>query len=430
MEKFLSPKLTHLYSPFEFEEMNKVVSTLLKWVKEGKKILVMGDNDIDGICSTVVLVKVFNWLNIPVRWVIPRWRDKIEEKEEMEGIDVIITVDRGLPPISFPLDKIIITDHHEYPQGRPAVFGFLNPKFNYPFPFLAGVGVAYKLGQAIGMRRLGINEKEWFSATYELLELVWMGTVADKVEVVGENRVFIKVGKKEETGKKMKLLTGAKLNPAYGVKFLLEGEGEKELTELAEWQEKEMKKGWEMCKKEISTQGEGVLMVYHSGIPVISLGVCASRLAEKYSTPVIVMGKREDGMVLGEARGVGDTDFISMFSEVKELFKNWGGHKLAAGFVIEEKNISELKRRLIKIETPRQIEKEDEIIIAPVEEIEGRVFETFKKLEPFGKGNPRPVFITKIENRGGKFFNNLTGEILWEIREGKVVVKKRNDTIG
>lgn len=186
-KKFLNPNFEDLRDPFDFPDMGLAVKRILLAIQQKEHILVWGHEDVDGITATALLVKVIRDLGGIVSWHIPKGKavglNPLEVNDAISrGVNIIITVDCGSSNLETPYGiDIIITDHHEFPKGKPPSFTFLNPKSGYGFPWLAGVGVAYKLAQALAMSKLKLKPHQWFSASRKLLVFVLLGTLADRV---------------------------------------------------------------------------------------------------------------------------------------------------------------------------------------------------------------------------------------------------------
>jgi single-stranded-DNA-specific exonuclease len=434
-QKFVYPKFEYLYNPFDFPEMRVAVDRILHTIQQKKCILVWGHNDVDGITATALLVSVIRDLKGKVEWYIPENRDS--EFRSFKDIDLIITVDCNISKPHSQVD-FIVTDHHEFPENNPSSFAFINPKFGYPFPGLAGVGVAYKLAQAIVMTKFNLKPHQWFSVSQKLLFFVKVGTIADKVELVDENRVFLKltqniknpISEKAGVYELIKLISSTKDKPDIGVNFLL---GEEtlfsELEKKKIEQDKKIEEAYKLCDK-INTLHSGIILIYEERIDPNILGVCASRMVNRYGGPCVVISKRKDGILVGEGRAPQGFNFIEILKKFNHIFRDWGGHKGAVGFSIHLDNLKELERQLslIKLTFPKEELKIDAEI--KKDEITPRFFHDIELLEPFGPGNPPPLFLTKKVNKGEvSLFSSLPEngnyDVTWSIVQGRVKIKER-----
>jgi len=447
-EKFLYPKLDNLYDPFLFEGMNRVVSRIEWALDHGENILVWGDEDADGISSTVLLFQVLKDLGANIDYYVPRrMKEGIGLNKErldralIDGTKLIVTVDCGSDDAelvdyakTIGMD-VIITDHHELPKEYPPAHAFCNPKDkneSYPYRELAGIGVAYKVAQAVATRRLKINYKQWFSVKRELFVLLLVGTVGDRVPLTEENRIFVRFGLEElnnaksvwvEATKKLRgnfnsinsvmrnvvpiLSAGRILSPENPVIKLLLSENLDECEQIvgalieAEslWQD-EVKEAYKKCsslaRDEISNK---IIVVVDRSIPEFVLGACAYRLVKNFALPTFVIGCKNDGTLGGEGRALRDTfDLMGLLRDMKDLFVNYGGHKPAVGFILKPDKLNEFKNRAISYAEKKifPISNTIEIdAIASVDELTHQFVEEVKKLAPFGEANPKPILMTK-----------------------------------
>lgn len=443
--EYLHPSLFELHSPFLFKDMKKVVQRLDRARKQEEKVLVYGDYDADGVTGTALLYKVFKRLGFNVVVHIPNREEgyglhtEIINKAMESKVTLIVTVDCGITAISETLlaasegIDIIITDHHEPLEELPAAVGILNPKVKdsgYPYEYLAGVGVAYKLVQA-----LFSHFREFLDETtseLDYLDLVALGTIADIVPLTGENRIIVKYGlqKMESTmhtglrallvecglwGKTLKsgqisYIVAPRINAAgrmdtaqIALNLLLE-EDFNDAQSFAQDLSRENCLRQTVEKEifaEIQKQLEGeelpkVIVLssptWHHGV----IGIVASRLVERYHRPVFLI--TEDGeSAKGSARGVSDYNVIKQLDQQAHLLDKYGGHKQAAGFSLSVKNIDSLKNELNKmIQT-------DDLSFAVTYKVDSDVswnelnIDLLKELErmaPFGAGNPAPMFMT------------------------------------
>lgn len=447
-EKFLHPKLDDLFDPFLFEDMSKVVSRIEKALNQGENILVWGDEDADGTASTMLLFQVLKDLWANIDYYIPRrMKEGVGLNKErldralIDGTKLIVTVDCGSGDtalVNYAKTKgidIIITDHHELPKEYPLAYAFCNPKRkneSYPYRELAGVGVAYKVAQAVATRRLKINYKQWFSVKRELFFLLLVGIVGDRVPLTQENRIFVRFGLEQlnnaksvwvEAIKRLRgnfnttssimrnvvpiLSAGRILSPENPVIKLLLSENLDECEQIAGalaeaqslWQD-EVKEACKKCsllaRDEISNK---IIVIVDRSIPEFVLGACAYRLVKNFALPSFVIGCRNDGTLVGEGRALRDTfDIMGLLRDMEDLFVGYGGHKLAAGFILKPDKLDEFKSRAISYAEKKFLPSSNTIeidTIVSVDELTHQFVEEIKKLAPFGEANPKPILITK-----------------------------------
>jgi len=448
-EKFLYPKLNDLFDPFLFEDMSKVVSRIERALDNGENTLVWGDEDADGIASTMLLFQVFKDLGANIDYYIPRrMKDGVGLNKErldgalIDGTKLIVTVDCGsgdVALVDYAKQKgidIIITDHHELPKKYPSAYAFCNPKREnerYPYRELAGVGVAYKVAQAVAAKRLKINYQQWFSVKKELFVLLLVGIIGDRVPLTQENRIFVRFGLGQlnndrsvwmEAIKRLRgsfnttssimrnvvpiLSAGRILLPENPVIKLLLSENldkcEQIVGALIEaqslWQD-EVKEAYKKCSKlargEISNK---IIVIVDRSIPEFVLGACASRLAKDFALPSFVIGCKNDGTLIGEGRALRDTfDIMELLRDMGDLFVGYGGHKPAAGFVLKPDRLDEFKKRAISYVEKKNLPSSNNTIeidaIVSVDELTSKFVEEVRKLAPFGEANPEPILITK-----------------------------------
>jgi len=446
--EFLRPTLLNLTSPFRFRDMLPVVKRLALALEQQEKVLVYGDYDVDGVTSTTLLYKVLSDLGFQAVTYIPSRQDEgyglnseaIKRAAEA-GVRVLITVDCGITSVAevelartLHMD-VIVTDHHEPPDNLPEAFAILNPKASdsgYPFRDLAGVGVAFKLAQAL-LQTFG-NGKVGIHTEIELLDLVALGTIADLVPLVGENRVFVHYGLRqmeetqhlgleillEECGLKNKSLKAGqigfmvapRINAAgrmdsakAGLELLLTQDRER-ARELAGFLSLENQARQE-TEKEILA--EAIVLLEGKPIPrviVLSanhwhhgvIGIVASRLVERYYRPVFVIAEEgEDAK--GSARGIAGYPVLEQLSTQAHLLTKFGGHRAAAGFSLPTEAIGRLREGLNKQaavfeETLFQEELKIDRQVS-LDAVSGDLLRELEQMAPFGYGNPGPVLAGK-----------------------------------
>lgn len=455
IRRYLHGTVEELASPHLMKDVDKAVEILRNKIKEKKRIRIIGDYDIDGVVSTFILIKGLKRVGALADTYIPDRvadgygiHEHLIERAVNDGIDVIVTCDNGIAAyneIAMAKEKgmtVIITDHHEIPyketeDGRelilPPADAIVNPKqpdCNYPEKRLCGAVVALKLVTAL-YEACGIPEKE----LEDFLELGAIATVGDVMDLQGENRILVKEGLKRLSHTSNKGLreliraNGLEDGPitAYHVGFVLgpcinasgrldtaarslkllcaetEEEAAKlagDLTALNQSRKALTEEGKEEAIRIVEETEIGqdrVLVIYLPDCHESLAGIIAGRIREKYNKPVFVLTKGET-MVKGSGRSI---ESYSMFEELVkcgDLMEQYGGHPMAAGLSIKEENVEEFRRRLN--ENCRLTEKDlmPKIVIdvpMPVSYINKELVEEISLLEPFGKGNTKPIFAQK-----------------------------------
>ena len=447
---YLNGTVGTLYDPRLMKDMEKAAAILKDKIDRKKRIRIVGDYDIDGVCSTYILYKAFLRLGAPVDYDIPdRIRDgygineSIIEKAAEQGIDTILTCDNGISAYSqIELAKkkgmtVVITDHHEVPleEGKeiiPPADAVIDPKreeCSYPFPEICGAVVAWKLVQVL-FAECGVPAKEW----EELLEFAAIATVGDVMRLQDENRIIVKYGlsRMEHTSSIGLRKLAAKNNldlsqiTAYHIGFvigpclnaggrlqtaklalslLLSGDEEEadrlatELKELNDMRKDMTEQGTEAARLQVDTyySQDKVLVVYLPECHESLAGIIAGRLREHYQKPSIVLTKGEEA-VKGSGRSIESYHMFQKLSEVKELMLKFGGHPMAAGLSLEEKNIGEFRRQLNERSGLREEDFKAKVWIdvpMPVNYMTERLIREFRCLEPFVQGNEKPLFAQK-----------------------------------
>lgn len=462
IRKFLHGRLEDLYHPMLLKDMEKSVELLLAKIVEGKKIRIIGDYDIDGICSTYILYKGLKSCGADVDTAIPhRMKDGYGLNENLiqdaydAGRDTIVTCDNGIAAfsqIAYANElgmTVIVTDHHEVPyeeneQGRtyiiPPAAAVVDPKqedCDYPFSEICGAVVAYKLILAIHSRKTG---KTWQEVMYsdiglELLELAAFATIGDVMELKDENRIIVKYGLQlmsntrnlglraliEVTGidaEHIKPYTiGFVLGPCMNATGRLDTAANAlELLQATDKAQAMMLAGnlksMNDSRKELTLDGvaeairqieekdyekDKVLVVYLPDVHESLAGIIAGRLREKYTKPTFVLTRAEEG-VKGSGRSIEAFHMYREMTKCKELFTKYGGHKLAAGLSLEEENVDVLRRVMNENCTLTEDDFEEKVLIdvpMPMSYATIPFIEELEKLEPFGNGNPKPLFAQK-----------------------------------
>lgn len=455
IRSYLYGTLAEIPSPWKLKDMERAVQILQKKITQKKKIRIIGDYDIDGVTATCILLKGLKRLGANVDTYIPdRVKDGYGMHEQLidkaleDGIDTILTCDNGIAAaaeIEYAKKEgltVIVTDHHDIPfrdteDGRiwiiPKADAVVNPKQNdclYPNKNICGAVVAWKLIWAL-YERLGIDSDE----IWDFLELAAIATVGDVMDLQGENRIIVKEGLKKLSstsfeGLKALIcvnnLEGAEIT-AYHVGFVIgpciNASGRLDTAArslellLADNMEDAMKLADDLydlnqSRKAMTEQGkeqaiqsieennlgkDRVLVVYLPDCHESLAGIIAGRIREAYNKPVFVLTKGADG-VKGSGRSI---EAYSMYEELvkcSDLLTQFGGHPMAAGLSMEEKNVELFRRRLNDNCTLTEQDLIPKIMIdvpMPISYLSKKLTEQLKVLEPFGKGNSKPLFAQK-----------------------------------
>lgn len=440
-ERFLSPALEDLHQPARLSMIDKASARVHKAIENQEKILVYGDYDADGVSSTAILLKTLTELGADCDYYIPnRFTEGYGPNEtafknaHQQGFQLIITVDTGIASIneaeiakSLGID-LIITDHHEIQEDLPDAFAIIHPKHSpdYPFQELAGAGVAFKFAEKL----LGYFPKH-------LLEFAAIGTIADLVPLISENRILAHYGLKAITNtsnqgiKALKRLcniegnvteedVGFLLGPRINAVGRLQDAGlavELFMTEEMEEAEQIAQEVQQLNEKrqkivsETVLEAEEMVIADKKAQPVIIackegwnegvLGIVASRLVQKYDRPAIVLTfKPESREVKGSARSIPAFDLFTNCMEVRDLFIQFGGHAQAAGMTLPHENVQQLEKALNKRilsqlsadDFKQQIEISQSLAIPDIDEA---LIHDINKLAPFGMKNPKPLVEVK-----------------------------------
>lgn len=442
--QFLHPELKDMYHPYLLKDMEKAVKRIQEGIEKKEKICIYGDYDVDGITSVSLLLKCFKQLKYPVEYYIPDRHDEgyglnlsAVQSIRDSGVTILITVDCGIASVSEALLAesigldMIITDHHECQEEIPKAFAVINPKQKdcfYPYNMLAGVGIAYKLAAAL-LEDLIIPVRD------ELLELAAFGTIADIAPLTDENRIIAKHGLaalsktksigfsaliacsdlkgKEITAGHVGFMLAPKINAAGRIDdpkiavILLTTEDESEAIEIASVLKDTNDKRQQMEKDIVDeairqlesredykeqhisiVQGEG----WNSGV----IGIVASRLVERFHKPAIVFSIT-DQKAKGSARSIDGFDIFEALCVFAPMFDKFGGHEQAAGLTVPLENFYDFKCKLesyCKEHLPQYLLTPGIKIDANVDvsQVTFELIEELSLLEPFGMGNPRPIF--------------------------------------
>ena len=452
IEKYLNGTIADLYDGMLMKDMDKAVAVLGEKIKENAKIRIIGDYDIDGIQSTYILLEGFRMLGADVDSDIPdRMKDgyglnrNLIDRALEADVDTIVTCDNGIATaeeIAYAKSMgmtIVVTDHHEVPYteigaGRryilPEADAVVDPKqedCTYPFKGLCGAAVAYKLVEAL-MEAMGKDAED---ADY-LMENVAIATIGDVMDLVDENRIFVKQGldmlkRTENLG--LKALMGCtgvnvdKLSP-YHIGFVIgpcmnasgrldTAKRALELLEAKKVAEADLLAGdlkaLNDSRKDMTAQAveeafiqvenselkdADVLVVYLPECHESLAGIVAGRIREKYYRPVFVLTKGAEGLK-GSGRSIETWHMYEGLNRVKHLLSKFGGHKMAAGLSMPEENLEQFRKEINEKSgiTPEDLNEKIAIDMQlPFECVNEKFVEELAVLEPFGKGNARPVF--------------------------------------
>lgn len=439
IDTFLNPSLDQLHDPFLMKHMKEAAERTIQAIESGEKIRVAGDYDADGISSTYTMMTLLGEAGADVSYEIPNRKDgyglsnKMIDNAYRDGCTLIITCDNGIAcvdQVEYAKTKgidVIITDHHE-PQAVIPDTIVVNPKQEdcpYPFKELAGCAVAWKFCQAV------LKHYQLEHNMLDVVEIVATGTVADVMDLIDENRVIVSFGLQAYQNtkipglaqllKEMELLSypitartiGYSIGPAFnatgrlvtadeGVELLLEKSKLKSLRnakyladlnkERKEWTEHYM----ELILDKVKESDDRVIVFTQPDIPEGILGIIASRIMNELHRPILLMALDETGKFYkGSGRSIKGYDLFKNLMKHKHLFHGVGGHEMACGFSIPAENVPILRDTLNRecTLTKDQLTRKTYIDydIDP-QFVTTKFADELTKLEPYGKGNPKPVF--------------------------------------
>lgn len=453
---YLNGTVEDLYDGLLMKDMDRAVDILKEKIEEGKKIRVIGDYDIDGVNATYILQQGLAGLGADVDTDIPdRIKDgyglnqMLIDRALEDDVDTIITCDNGIAAmneIAYGKENgmtIVVTDHHEVPyleeNGKkkyllPPADAVVDPHradCEYPFKGLCGAAVAYKLVEVL-YRVSGKSEQEVEHLQERLMENVAIATIGDVMDLVGENRVFVKKGlellkttKNEGLHALMQctgvdtanlntyhigfvigpcINAGGRLDTAKRALELLNASNRREavtlaadLKELNDSRKEMTEEGVEEAVRQIessSWKDDQVLVVYLPECHESIAGIIAGRIKERYYRPTFVLTKGETG-VKGSGRSIEAYDMFAEMSRCRKLFTKFGGHKLAAGLSLEEENVEVFRKRINELADLTEEDLQMKVSIdmrLPFPYINEELIHELKILEPFGKGNGKPLF--------------------------------------
>lgn len=484
IKSYVTPEFNKLHNPREMKDLELAVNILKEKIITNKKIRIIGDYDVDGVISVYMLYTALKKCNANVDYEIPdRIKDgygineKIIKEAKDDGIDTILTCDNGISAIDqIKYAKelgltVIVTDHHDIPfvedENNKKIFlrsdadAILNPKqkdCNYKFKSLCGAGVAFKLIEVL-YEEFNIDKEE----CYKLIEFLAIATVCDVVDLIDENRIFVKKGlekinnttnlglgelirENEIQDKTISVYhlgfiigpcinaSGRLDNAKKGLRLLLADEEDeavhlaKELVKLNTERKDMTMKGVEDAIEIIEGTeiiNDKVLVVYLPHIHESLAGIIAGRIRERYNAPTLILTNGEE-FAKGSGRSIEEYNMFEKLLECKELLEKFGGHPMAAGLSIKEENIDKLREKL----NENSMLKDEDLIkkikidcVLPLDQINLRLIEDLEKLEPFGKGNEKALF-------GIKDVNVIKAQILGKNRNVlKLKLKSNSDKI-
>lgn len=471
MRKYLYGTLDDLYDPRLMKGMEQAAELIVRKLKEGKHVRIIGDYDIDGVCSTYILLKGFQRAakELSQRCSLEAGRYSVEKKNDAQidyeipdrikdgyginesiirqasadGVDTLVTCDNGIAALrEISIAKqlgmtVVVTDHHEVPideygQILPPADAVVDPKQDgetYPFHEICGAVVAWKLIRVL-YEKLGIPESEWM----DLLEFAAIATVGDVMKLQDENRLIVKYGLKKigstkNTGLR-KLIEKNNLDienlSAYHIGFVIgpclnaggrlksakvalrmllaedperAGEMADELKELNDMRKDMTAKGEAEAIEQVEKQymDDKVLVVFLPECHESLAGIIAGRLREHFHKPSFVLTRGET-TAKGSGRSIEQYHMYQGLCKVSDLLVKFGGHPMAAGLSLEEKDIDEFRRRL---NADAELTEEDFVpkiwidVPMPFEYVNEKIVQELKDLEPFGQGNEKPLFAQK-----------------------------------
>lgn len=439
---YLAPDISQLHDPQGMKDAGKAAGILAEKISEGKKIRIIGDYDVDGVVATYIFMETLLECGADVDYRIPeRVRDgyglnlRLVEEAAADGVDTILTCDNGIAAVEqvdFAKECgmcVVVTDHHELQEQLPKADALVNPKqmdCSYPYKGLCGATVAYKVAELF----YGACGKEKGSAE-KFIAFAAIATVCDVMELTGENRTIVSLGLaalRSSTHCGIQALCAANgitgealdtyrlgfvLGPCInatgrletaerGVKLLLSKDGQEaqeiaeKLKELNEIRRDMTAKGVQAAVKIVEEKGEPdrVLVVFLEDCHESLAGIIAGRLRERYNRPAIVLTRTEGGLK-GSGRSTGQYSMFEKLTECREMLKQYGGHPMAAGLSLAEENylplVSQLNERCGLTEEDLTLKISIDAVLA-LTGLSFSLVEELNRLEPFGKGNEKPVF--------------------------------------
>lgn len=436
IQAYLNPDLQQLHDPFLLHDMEKAVQRILTAIENGQNILIYGDYDADGMTASSVMKSALDELGAEVQVYLPnRFTDGYGPNLDVykyfiqnEDIDLIITVDNGVAgheAIAYAQSQnvdVIVTDHHSMPEVLPEAFAIVHPEHpesNYPFKYLAGVGVAFKVATAL---------LDYIPS--DMLDLVAIGTIADMVSLTDENRILVSHGLKvlantERAGlMELMRLSGTDFekvneetigfqiaprlnalgrlddpNPAIELLTGWDEEVAAEIAQMIDEKNSERKVIVENIFNQALTMitDEPIQILHHKDWHKGVLGIVAGRLLEQFHKPIIMLAE-EEGILRGSARSIENFNIFEALNEHRELFMAFGGHKQAAGMTFALENVEAIKQVMLDFIQENDIDMSEKSSLEvqgslQFDEISLETIRSLEKLSPYGMDNPKPHFL-------------------------------------
>lgn len=448
-KSFFRPDLSKIHDPFLMKDMDKGTERLAEAIREGQKILIYGDYDVDGTTSTSVLYIFLKKFGVDVDFYIPhRFKEGYGINEE--GIqhaidtntDLIVSVDCGITAVEetevakkHGID-LVICDHHNVADTIPDAVAVLDPKredCNYPFDGLSGAGVGFKLVQGT-IKKLGLSD----DMAFQLLDLVAISIASDIVPIRDENRILMaeglkRINTKPRVGIKAlldlinldigsistsnivfsigpRINAAGRMGDATKAVLLLISETESEARSRAQELEdinvarrnkdsETMEEAEAMVDKEFNLDKVSSMVLHQPDWHLGVIGIVASRLVDAYGRPAVMLST-VDGKIKGSARSIEGFNIYEAFKECEDLLEQFGGHEYAAGLTIRKENLEEFRQRIDDIAanylsdddfTP-ELRIDDSLDLS---EVDMRFWKLLSQFEPFGPGNLRPIFVSR-----------------------------------
>jgi len=450
LESFLNPRLADFSDPFDLPDMAKAVNRIWQAIGEGGNIAVFGDYDVDGITSAALMIRILTKLGAHVSGFVP---DRLDEGYglSMDALDrclnelnpnLIISVDCGTNSVESIAHAqqlgvdVIVTDHHEPDEQTARAYALINPKLGCHGENLSGVGVAFKLSHALVKegRKRGSSSAVCLDLRH-YLDIVALGTVADIVPLVGENRIIVRhgldqleatrwvgmealkdvaaIGGELNTGH-LGFQLGPRINAAGRIGEpmqalrLLTTSDPLEARNIAKMLDRNNQERREIERKmaddafaEIDAYFDPArhfgLVVAREGWHPGVVGIVASRVSRHYNRPAIIMGIEEDGSARGSCRGIEEFELLGALQTCEEHLSTYGGHKMAAGLAVKPGALENFRKAF----GAAAAEALREVDLSPVQHVDAEIevneldwdfFEKLKQLRPFGQSNPEPVW--------------------------------------
>ena len=447
MHEFFSPKLeTGMHDPYLMVGMEQATNRIKQAIDNQEHILVYGDYDVDGVCSTAIMMVALKALGAKAVPFLPHRTDNgygldgSVLRELSSQFDLLVTVDCGISNqeeikwLNGQGKDSIVTDHHLIPKKLPPALAVLHPHHpqgSYPFHYLCGAGVSWKLAMALLANERSDrarNQQQFFN----LLSLACLGTVADMVPLVGENRIIVKyglrslaasdspglkalvaaagVGRTNLNAEMIAYRIGPLINaagrighPQTALNLLLAENEQKAAEEISELKQlnQERRRIGQLIQKQAEvagTAGGNVIVAADTSWPAGVLGLVAGRLCDKYRRPAVVIGSAGE-VAVGSARAPEGVNIVEVLKPFGGLLTRYGGHEAAAGFTLPIENIKELEKLLRTNEVVWQTPKEEvrgraDIVLQP-QLVGWDLIDMLEQMEPYGQGNERPVFMMR-----------------------------------